>query len=66
MFLHYYSPLCEYASQFVSDNDAEELVQDMMLHIWENREYLVIEKSLKYAIRYRRAKEQIHLILFIY
>ena len=76
MFLHYYSPLCEYASQFVSDFDAEELVQDMMVHVWENREYLVIEKSLKSylfvsiknrcynAIRDRRAKEQIHLLLY--
>ena len=76
MFSHYYSPLCEYASQFVSDYDAEELVQDMMLYVWENREYLVIEKSLKSylfvsiknrcynAIRDRHAKEKIHLLLY--
>ena len=76
MFVHYYSPLCEYASQFVSDYDAEELVQDMMLHVWENREFLVIEKSLKSylfvsiknrcynAIRDSRAKERIHHILY--
>jgi RNA polymerase sigma-70 factor (ECF subfamily) len=72
MFLHFYSPLCEYASQFVSDNDAEELVQDMMLYVWESREYLVVEKSLKSylfvslknrcynALRNRKLREQIH------
>ena len=76
MFVHYYSPLCEYASQFVSDDDAEELVQDMMLYIWENRAYLAIEKSLKSylfvsiknrcynAIRDSRAKERIHHFLY--
>ena len=76
MFVHYYPPLCEYATQFVSDTDAEELVQDMMLYVWENREYLAIEKSLKSylfvsiknrcynAIRDRRAREQIHQLLY--
>ena len=72
MFVHFYSPLCEYASQFVSDADAEEIVQDMMLHVWENRQYLIVEKSLKSylfisvknrcfnAIRDRRSRERIH------
>ena len=76
MFLRYYSPLCEYASQFVSDADAEELVQDMMLFVWENRQNIVIEKSLKSylfvstknrcfnAIRDRRTRERIHGILY--
>ena len=26
MFIKFYSPLCEYASQYVSDEDAEELI----------------------------------------
>ena len=76
MFVHYYSPLCEYASQFVSDADAEEIVQDMMLFVWENRQYLVVEKSLKSylfisvknrcynAIRNRRSRERIHHFLY--
>ena len=76
MFVHYYSPLCEYASQFVADADAEELVQDVMVYFWENRKYLVVEKSLKSylfvsvrnrcfnAIRDRRSKEQIHNFLY--
>jgi len=76
MFLHFYAPLCEYASQYVSDADAEELVQDMMLHVWENRQYLIVEKSLKSylfvsvknrcynAIRDRRSRERIHNYLY--
>lgn len=47
LFIKYYSPLCEYASQYLSDNDSEELVQDLMLFLWETRENLVIETSLK-------------------
>ena len=76
MFMQYYSPLCEYASQFVADADIEDLVQDMMLYVWENREYLTVEKSLKSylfvsiknrcfnAIRDRKAREQIHHALY--
>lgn len=41
------TPLCEYASQYISDDDSEELVQELMLFLWETRENLVIETSLK-------------------
>ncbi len=47
LFVKYYSPLCEYASQYISDDDSEELVQELMLFLWETRENLVIETSLK-------------------
>lgn len=47
LFMKYYSPLCEYASQYISDEDSEELVQDLMVFVWERREGLVIESSLK-------------------
>lgn len=47
IFVKYYSPLCEYASRYIRDEEAEELVQDLMLYIWEDREALVIESSLK-------------------
>lgn len=47
MFIKYYAPLCEYASHYISGEDAEELVQDLMLFLWENREMLIIEYSLK-------------------
>ncbi|MDD2416731.1 MAG: RNA polymerase sigma-70 factor [Parabacteroides sp.] len=47
LFIKYYSPLCEYASQYISDDDAEELVQELILFIWETRESILIESSLK-------------------
>lgn len=47
MFMHYYSPLCEYASQYISDAEAEELVQDIMIYLWENRTSVFVHKSLK-------------------
>ncbi|MDR3140219.1 MAG: RNA polymerase sigma-70 factor [Tannerellaceae bacterium] len=47
LFLMYYSPLCEYASRYIRDEEAEELVQDLMLYLWEAREEIVIEASLK-------------------
>ena len=47
LFIKYYSPLCQYASQYISDDDAEELVQELMLFIWETRESILIESSLK-------------------
>lgn len=47
LFVTYYSPLCEFATQYVSDKDAEEIVQDLMMHLWEKREFLVITGSVK-------------------
>ena len=47
LFLKYYSPLCEYASHYISDEDSEELVQDLMLFMWETRRTLIIGTSLK-------------------
>lgn len=47
MFIKYYSPLCEYASHYLPDEDCEELVQELMLFIWEIKENLVVETSLK-------------------
>lgn len=47
IFTKYYSPLCEYASHYVCDEDAEELVQELMLYLWESRKELFIESSLK-------------------
>ena len=76
MFMQYYSPLCEYASQFVGDTEAEDIIQDLMLYIWENRKNLVVEKSLKSylftsvknrcynAVRNNRLREQINTDLY--
>ena len=76
MFNKFYSPLCEFASQFISDSDAEELVQDLMLYIWESRKQLAIESSLKSyffvsvrnrsynAIRNQQYKKKVHSALY--
>lgn len=56
-FLRYYPVLCAYATQFVGMNDAEELIQDMMVGIWERRKEIVVESSLNgYLFRAVRNK----------
>lgn len=47
LFQKYYPILCTYGYRFVRLEDAEEIVQDIMLWLWENRETSVIEYSLK-------------------
>ena len=43
----YYKGLCSFASRWVSLPAAEDIVQDTMLYIWENRDRLMEELSLK-------------------
>ncbi len=53
IFRQYYAPLCRYARPILSDSDeAEEVVQNVFLTIWERRETLLITTSLK-AYLYR-------------
>jgi len=78
LFLTYYAALCEYASQFISEEDAEELVQELMIYLWESREQLVIATSLKSylfiavknrsynAIRKAKYRERAHSRLYDY
>jgi RNA polymerase sigma-70 factor (ECF subfamily) len=47
LFRRYYAALCVYARQTVDADDAEEIVQELMVWLWENREMLVIESTLK-------------------
>ena len=47
LFLKYYASLCEYASQYIRDTEAEELVEDLMLFLWENRGEIVITTAIK-------------------
>ena len=46
LFRRYYPMLCAYAHRLVSLEDAEEIVQEVMLWLWENRGDLIIESSL--------------------
>ncbi|MDR1937094.1 MAG: RNA polymerase sigma-70 factor [Tannerellaceae bacterium] len=47
LFMRYYAVLCAYSKQFVDIKDGQEIVQDMMVWIWENRRMQVIESSLR-------------------
>ena len=47
LFLRYYPALCAYARQFLNDEDARDVVQNIMVWLWENREMLVIESTLR-------------------
>lgn len=58
LFRRYFPMLCAYGHRFVDLADAEEIVEDSLLWIWENRETLVIESSLSsylFKMVYRRA-----------
>ena len=58
LFRRFYPMLCAYGLRFVELEDAEEIVEDSLLWIWENRETLVIESSLNsylFKMVYRRA-----------
>lgn len=46
LFRRYYPMLCAYATKFVELKDAEEIVKDVMLWLWENRKTQTFETSL--------------------
>lgn len=46
LFRRYYPMLCAYATRFVELKDAEEIVQDVMLWLWETRETQNFDTSL--------------------
>jgi RNA polymerase sigma-70 factor (ECF subfamily) len=48
LFHKYYGHLCLFAAKIINDNvSAEEIVQNLYVKIWEKREQLTIETSLK-------------------
>jgi len=48
LFHQYYGILCSFATKIIKDDvAAEEIVQDLFVKIWEKREQLFIETSLK-------------------
>lgn len=62
LFRRYYPMLCAYAHRFVDLKDAEEIVDDSFVWLWENRETMVIETSLSaylFKVVYRRALNQL-------
>lgn len=62
LFRQFYPILCAYSHKFVSLEDSEEIAQDTLLWLWENRKSLSIEKNLSsYLFRsvYNRALNKI-------
>ena len=62
LFRKYYPILCAYSARFVSVEDAQEIVQDVMVWVWENREMYWVEKSLSgylFKTVYNRTLNQI-------
>ena len=58
LFRRYYPALCAYGHRFVNLEDAEEIVQEIMLWIWEKHSELIIESSLSqylFKMTYHRA-----------
>ena len=47
MYRQYYRKLCLFASQYVNHDECEEVVQDVMLWLWENRAVLLSDVPLK-------------------
>lgn len=68
----YYKGLCAFASQYVGAAECEEVVQEVMMWLWENRKMLVPEMSLKSllftmvknkclnSIAHTQIKQQVH------
>lgn len=50
LFLKFYPYLRVYAQRFVGKEDAEEVVQDIMMNIWINREKLNIEVNIQHYL----------------
>ncbi len=63
LFKHYYDPLCRFAATMLpATEDAEGIVQELFLHLWEKRSQLFITSSLKsYLYRSTRNKCLNHL-----
>lgn len=62
LFRAYYPMLCAHCHKFVSLEDSEEIVQDVLFWLWESRKELVIEKSLSqylFKMVYHKAMNRI-------
>ncbi|MDH6304807.1 RNA polymerase sigma-70 factor (ECF subfamily) [Parabacteroides sp. PF5-5] len=78
VYKEYYRGLCAFASQYVDDtSECEEIVQDVMMWLWENRLSLVPEMSVKSllftivknkclnSISHKQIKQRVHESLFL-
>ncbi len=47
IFMRYYPAMCVYARQFLGEEDAKEIAQNLMVWLWESHSMLVIESNLR-------------------
>ncbi|WP_106827852.1 RNA polymerase sigma-70 factor [Parabacteroides pacaensis] len=76
VYKYYYKGLCAFASQYVEIPEGEEIVQEVMMWLWENQKMLVPEMSLKSllftmvknkcinSITHTQIKQQVHKKLY--
>jgi RNA polymerase sigma-70 factor (ECF subfamily) len=76
VYREYYRGLCAFASQYVERTECEEIVQEAMLWLWENRSALLPEIPVKHLlftivknkclnnITHTRMKQQVHQKLY--
>jgi len=58
LFHRYYGILCQHAAHFIKNEaEAEEIVQELFVRIWEKREKIQIDTSLKNYL-FRAVKNQ--------
>lgn len=51
LFCELYQPLCNHAYKYLNDRaESEDVVQELMIKIWETRKDLLSDKSLKYYL----------------
>ena len=72
VYTQYYGGLCAFASQYVHPPENEEIVQDVMMWLWENRQTIANGATLKSllftmaknkclnSIAHERVKKQVH------
>jgi len=78
VYREYYRGLCAFASQYVGDiEECEEIVQDVMMWLWENRSALLPEMSVKSllftivknkclnSISHNQIKQRVHESLYV-
>lgn len=50
-FSHHYEPLCQYAFSIVKEiHAAEDIVQDIFVHVWEKRQNLIGNDGMRYYL----------------
>ena len=51
VFFEYYKPLCQYALTLIKEpHDSEDIVQEVLLRIWEKRQDLLDKKEIKFYL----------------